>query len=127
MTSYRFLDAMGDVVEEGDFEDHTAVLAWARDGDHDEDAPHAHHECSPSLRQHQGYLDSLYYPNIYGVEGSFYWLVGSVRGQLANSRRPRLTSRPIMNRPRFSATSMREADRGSKRIVPALLGRLPFR
>lgn len=28
---------MGDVVEEGDFEDHTAVLAWARDADHDED------------------------------------------------------------------------------------------
>ncbi|MEV8372648.1 hypothetical protein AB0P21_07915 [Kribbella sp. NPDC056861] len=37
MTSYRFLDAMGNVVEEGDFEDHTAALAWARDGDHDED------------------------------------------------------------------------------------------
>ena len=37
MTSYRFLDAMGDLVEEGDFEDHAAALAWARDGDHDED------------------------------------------------------------------------------------------
>ena len=37
MTSYRFLDAMGDVVEEGDFEDHAAALAWATDGDHDEE------------------------------------------------------------------------------------------
>ena len=37
MTSYRFLDAMGDIVEEGDFEDHAAALVWARDGDHDED------------------------------------------------------------------------------------------
>jgi hypothetical protein len=37
MTSYRFLDAMGDVVEEGDFEDHATALAWARDGDHEED------------------------------------------------------------------------------------------
>lgn len=30
MTSYRFLDAMGDLVEESDFEDHAAALAWAR-------------------------------------------------------------------------------------------------
>lgn len=36
MTSYRFLDAMGDVVEEGDFEDHTTALAWASDGDHND-------------------------------------------------------------------------------------------
>lgn len=28
---------MGDVVEEGDFEDHPTALAWAKDGDHDED------------------------------------------------------------------------------------------
>ncbi|GAA0953461.1 hypothetical protein GCM10009554_57860 [Kribbella koreensis] len=37
MTSYRFLDAMGTVVEEADFADHATALAWARAGDHDED------------------------------------------------------------------------------------------
>jgi hypothetical protein len=38
MTSYRFLDAMGDVVADGDFPDHAAALAWARDdADNDED------------------------------------------------------------------------------------------
>lgn len=31
MTRYRFLDPMGDVVEELDFDDHPAALAWARD------------------------------------------------------------------------------------------------
>lgn len=28
---YRLLDAMGDVVAEGEFEDHAAALLWARD------------------------------------------------------------------------------------------------
>lgn len=29
MTRYRFLDAMGDVVAEDDFDDHAAALEWA--------------------------------------------------------------------------------------------------
>ncbi len=38
MTRYRFLDGMGDVVDEGDFAEHAAALAWARDEDeHDAD------------------------------------------------------------------------------------------
>jgi hypothetical protein len=31
VTRYRFLDAMGDVVEDGEFDQHAAALAWARD------------------------------------------------------------------------------------------------
>ena len=34
---YRFLDGMGDVVAEGDFEDHATALHWARD-DEDQEA-----------------------------------------------------------------------------------------
>jgi hypothetical protein len=38
MTHYRFLDAMGDVVADGEFADHAAALTWARDdADNDED------------------------------------------------------------------------------------------
>ncbi len=38
MTRYRFLDAMGDVVEDGEFDEHAAALAWARDeAEHDDD------------------------------------------------------------------------------------------
>ena len=38
MTRYRFKDAMGDVVAEGEFADHAAALAWAReDEEHDEE------------------------------------------------------------------------------------------
>jgi hypothetical protein len=37
MTRYRFLDGMGDVVDEGDFDDHAAALEWATDDDHDEE------------------------------------------------------------------------------------------
>lgn len=37
MTRYRFLDAMGDPVAHRDFADHAAALAWARDGDDNED------------------------------------------------------------------------------------------
>jgi hypothetical protein len=38
MTQYRFLDGMGDVVAEREFNDHAAALAWARDDpDHDEE------------------------------------------------------------------------------------------
>ena len=33
MTRYRFLDGMGDVVEERDFDDHAAARDWARDTD----------------------------------------------------------------------------------------------
>ena len=29
MTAYRFLDAMGDVVDEREFADHAAALRWA--------------------------------------------------------------------------------------------------
>lgn len=38
MTPYRFLDAMGDVVDEQEFADHAAALVYARDdaaGDED--------------------------------------------------------------------------------------------
>jgi len=34
---YRFKDGMGDVVEEREFEDHAAALAWARDTDEIDD------------------------------------------------------------------------------------------
>jgi hypothetical protein len=37
VTRYRFLDAMGDVVDDGEFADHAAALAWARDGAEHED------------------------------------------------------------------------------------------
>jgi hypothetical protein len=31
MTRYRFLDGMGDVVDEGEFAGHDAAIAWAQD------------------------------------------------------------------------------------------------
>jgi hypothetical protein len=37
MTRYRFLDAMGDVVGEEDFERHEDALAWASAGDWDDE------------------------------------------------------------------------------------------
>lgn len=38
MARYRFKDAMGDVVTEGEFADHAAALRWARDDpDHEEE------------------------------------------------------------------------------------------
>lgn len=37
MALYRFLDGMGDVVDEREFGDHAAALAWARDNDEVED------------------------------------------------------------------------------------------
>jgi hypothetical protein len=38
MTRYRFLDGMGDVVDEREFGDHASALAWAMDEDeHEED------------------------------------------------------------------------------------------
>lgn len=38
MTRYRFLDAMGDVVADGEFPGHSQALAWATDDEaHDED------------------------------------------------------------------------------------------
>ena len=36
MTRYRFLDAMGDVVDEREFADHAAALAWAEDESDDD-------------------------------------------------------------------------------------------
>jgi hypothetical protein len=33
MTRYRFLDAMGDVIDERDFADHAAALEWAGEND----------------------------------------------------------------------------------------------
>jgi hypothetical protein len=37
MTRYRFLDGMGDPVDEGDFPDHAAALAWATGDEPDEE------------------------------------------------------------------------------------------
>jgi len=37
MTRYRFLDGMGDVVDEQEFADHASALAWAMDADEHED------------------------------------------------------------------------------------------
>lgn len=37
VTSYRFRDAIGDVVAESEFADHAAALAWARDDDNEHD------------------------------------------------------------------------------------------
>lgn len=37
VTRYRFLDPMGDVVAEGDFEDHASALAWAQDDPENDD------------------------------------------------------------------------------------------
>jgi hypothetical protein len=31
MTAYRFLDGLGEVVTEGEFDDHDAALSWAAD------------------------------------------------------------------------------------------------
>ena len=36
MVTYRFLDAMGQVVAQDDFEDHATAIAWATEGDDDE-------------------------------------------------------------------------------------------
>ncbi len=33
MTTYRFLDAMGQVVTQKDFEAHASAIAWAAEGD----------------------------------------------------------------------------------------------
>ena len=37
MTLYRFLDAMGDVVDEREFAEHTAALIWAVEGAEEDD------------------------------------------------------------------------------------------
>ncbi len=38
MTRYRYLDGMGDVVADREFDDRQAALAWARDDeDHDDE------------------------------------------------------------------------------------------
>ena len=37
MTRYRFLDAMGDVVGDGEFDDHAAAIAWAHDDENHEE------------------------------------------------------------------------------------------
>ena len=37
VTRYRFLDGMGDVVDERDFADHAAALTWVRDDVEKED------------------------------------------------------------------------------------------
>lgn len=37
VTRYRFLDAMGDVVAEGEFAEHALALAWAEEDADDED------------------------------------------------------------------------------------------
>lgn len=37
MTSYRFLDAMGDVIDEREFDDHATALEWASANDELED------------------------------------------------------------------------------------------
>lgn len=37
MTSYRFLDAMGDVIDEREFDDHSTALEWATENDELED------------------------------------------------------------------------------------------
>ena len=37
MTRYRFLDAMGEVVAEREFDEHAQALAWAEDDADDED------------------------------------------------------------------------------------------
>ncbi|MGZ4519914.1 MAG: hypothetical protein ACXVXP_06650 [Mycobacteriaceae bacterium] len=44
MTRYRFLDGMGDVVEEREFADHAAALRWAKDDEaRDEDVQRVEH------------------------------------------------------------------------------------
>jgi hypothetical protein len=37
MTRYRFVDAMGDVVAEGEFAQHSDALLWAQDDERDMD------------------------------------------------------------------------------------------
>lgn len=37
MIRYRFLDGMGDVIDESEFADHAEALAWARDDDEAEE------------------------------------------------------------------------------------------
>jgi hypothetical protein len=37
VTRYRFLDAMGDVVAEGEFAEHAQALTWAESDENDED------------------------------------------------------------------------------------------
>jgi hypothetical protein len=43
VTRYRFLDAMGDVVAEGEFASHAAARAWAEDAERDEDVERVEH------------------------------------------------------------------------------------
>jgi hypothetical protein len=58
MTRYRFLDAMGDVVAEGEFAEHADALAWAEDDEREDDL------------QRVEYL---------GPEGTWRW-AGALRG-----------------------------------------------
>jgi hypothetical protein len=58
MTRYRFLDPMGDVVAEGDFNEHAEALAWAEDDEREEEL------------QRVEYL---------GPEGTWRW-AGALRG-----------------------------------------------
>ncbi len=37
MTRYRFLDGMGDPVEEREFDDHATALAWAKNDEENEE------------------------------------------------------------------------------------------
>jgi hypothetical protein len=37
VTRYRFLDPMGDVVAEGEFDEHADALAWAEDDEREDD------------------------------------------------------------------------------------------
>jgi hypothetical protein len=37
VTRYRFLDAMGDVVAEGEFAEHAQALTWAESDENDQD------------------------------------------------------------------------------------------
>jgi hypothetical protein len=37
VTKYRFLNGMGDVVDEREFADHTEALSWASDDDQERD------------------------------------------------------------------------------------------
>jgi hypothetical protein len=43
MTRYRFLDGMGDVVAEGEFDRHEDALAWAESEDCEEDVQRVEH------------------------------------------------------------------------------------
>jgi hypothetical protein len=68
MTRYRFLDAMGDVVDDGEFPDHAAALAWAMDDDAAHDAEHdAEHE------------EEIQRVEFLGPEGDWRW-AGALHG-----------------------------------------------